>query len=120
MYTDPLGGLGWGRCQNSTFLEYGHQIKGNDTYSNLVANIVPADTPSTSGVGGGQTFSLNVVKLHITLKGMKRRAPCKQIFCHYIHPRPLGSGEMVIFLKVVMLHIKLKGKKCKQTSKQKL
>ena len=38
------------------FFEYGHQIKGNDTYSNLVANIVPADTPTTSGVGGGQNI----------------------------------------------------------------
>ena len=33
---------------------YGHvayQIKGNDTYSNMVANILPADSPLTHGVG---------------------------------------------------------------------
>ena len=42
-----------GRGQNLTFLEYGHvayQIKGNDGCSNMVANILPVDTPSTWGV----------------------------------------------------------------------
>ena len=45
----PLGGLrGWGLGQNKTFLEYGHvayQIKAVDAGSNMVANILPTDTP---------------------------------------------------------------------------
>ena len=57
---DPLGGFrGDGRGQNQTLLDYyvAHQIKGNDTYSKMVANIVPSDTPLTPGVGSkGQTF----------------------------------------------------------------
>ena len=47
---------------------------------NLVANILPADTPSTKG-WGQNIFFLKVVMLHIKLKGMERRAPCKQISC---------------------------------------
>ena len=42
------------------FLEYGHvayHIKGNDSYSKMVANILPLDTPLTPGVGSkGQTL----------------------------------------------------------------
>ena len=43
---------------------------------------------------------------------MEHRAPCKQIFCPYIHPQSLAWGHKAIkfvLLKVVMLHIKLKG-----------
>ena len=56
------------------FSEYGHvayQIKADDFCSNMVANILPTDTPSTQGVGSkGQTiyFFLKVVMLHIQLK----------------------------------------------------
>ena len=50
-----MGGLrGWGRGQNQTFSEYGHvayQIKADDAGSNMVANILPIDTPSTRGWG---------------------------------------------------------------------
>ena len=38
----------------STFSEYGHvayQIKGNETYSNMIANSFPLHTPLTPGVG---------------------------------------------------------------------
>ena len=56
-----LGGLrGQGRGQNQTFSEYGHvayQIKADDAGSNMVANILPTDTPLTQGVGSkGQTI----------------------------------------------------------------
>ena len=59
-----LGGLrGWGRGQNLTFSEYGHvayQIKADNAGSNMVANILPADTPSTQGLGSkGQTISFS-------------------------------------------------------------
>ena len=43
--------------------EYGHvayQIKADDAGSNMVANILPTDTPSTQGVGSkGQTISFS-------------------------------------------------------------
>ena len=57
----PLGGLGGrGRGQNQTFSEYGHvayQIKADDAGSNLVANTLPTDTPSTQVSGSkGQTI----------------------------------------------------------------
>ena len=59
-----MGGLReWGRGQNQTFSEYGHvvyQIKADDAGSNMVANILPTDTPSTQGVGSkGQTISFS-------------------------------------------------------------
>ena len=42
------------------FSEYGHvayQIKADDAGSNMLANILPTDTPSTQGVGSkGQTI----------------------------------------------------------------
>ena len=31
--------------------------------------------------------------LHIKLTGMKCRTPCKQIFCDFTHPQPLGGGQ---------------------------
>ena len=40
--------------QNFTFSEHGHvanQIKGNHECSNIVANILPADTPHIVGMG---------------------------------------------------------------------
>ena len=56
-----MGGLReWGRGQNNFFSEYGHvayQIKADDAGSNMVANILPTDTPSTQKVGSkGQTI----------------------------------------------------------------
>ena len=53
--------LGGGAEVNSlVFSEYGHvayQIKAGDTGNNMVANILPTDTPSTQGVGSkGQTI----------------------------------------------------------------
>ena len=53
-----FGGGGGG--QNQTLSEYGHvayQIKADNFCSNMVANILPTDTPSTQGVGSkGQTI----------------------------------------------------------------
>ena len=53
----PLVGLTWwGQGQNETFSEYGHvayQIKADEAGSNMVANILPTDTASTQGGGGG-------------------------------------------------------------------
>ena len=33
-----------------------YQVKGNATYSNMVANMLATDTPSTPGVGSKQFF----------------------------------------------------------------
>ena len=76
----------------STFSEYdnvANQIKGNEAYNNMLANILPLHIPLTLGVGSkGHSFSfLKVVMLHIKLRGMKHRTSCKQIFCHFTHPR---------------------------------
>ena len=51
------------RYETYHFSEYGHvayQIKADDTGSNMVANILPTDTPSTHGVESkGQTLSFS-------------------------------------------------------------
>ena len=55
---DPGGGV---KRSNYIFSESSHvayQIKADDTGSNMVANILPTDTPLTQGVGSkGQTIS---------------------------------------------------------------
>ena len=60
----PLSGLRrWDGGENETFSEYGHvayQIRADDAGSNMVANILSTDTPSTQGVGSkGQTISFS-------------------------------------------------------------
>ena len=50
----------WSKGQTIYFSESSHvayQIKADDAGSNMVANILPTDTPSTKGVGSkGQTI----------------------------------------------------------------
>ena len=63
------------RSKLSFFSEYGHvayQIKADDTGNNMVANILPTDTPLTQGVGSKVKLYifLKVVMLHIKLKLM--------------------------------------------------
>ena len=76
--------------------EYGHvayQIKENETYNNMLANILHLHTPLTPGVGSKDHFFsfLKVVMLHMKLTGMKHRTPCKQIVCPFTHPSPLDG-----------------------------
>ena len=62
-------------------------------------------------------FFLKVVMLHIKLKEMERKVPCKHlhsVLTHTLGPRGRVKGEN-FFLNVVMLHIKLKGKKYRPT-----
>ena len=62
-----------------------YQVKGKGTQSTMQAYILSLQTPLTTG--WSQTYILvEVVIFHITLKGMKHRAPCKHIFCPYTHP----------------------------------
>ena len=75
--SEPVGctkGVGQGSKLNF-FSEYGHvayHIKADDAGSNMIANILLTDTPSTQGVGSkGQAklyLFLKVVMLHIKLK----------------------------------------------------
>ena len=62
------------------FSEYGHvayQIKADDFCSNVVANILPTDTPSTQGWGQKVKpyIFVKVVMLHIKLKRIEHRTP---------------------------------------------
>ena len=80
----------------------------------MIANILPADTPLTHGVGSkGQTILifLKVVMLHIKLKLTTLAAKWLAIFCPQTHPRSRGWGQKVklyLFLKVVIMHFTLK------------
>ena len=54
--------------------------------------------------------------------GIEHRAPCKHIFCPYLHPRLLGQNVQIFFfffclLKVVLFLIKLKGMECRAPHK---
>ena len=67
---------------NYIFSESSHvayQIKADEAGSNMVANILPTDTEHPQPRGLGQKAKLylflKVVMLHITLKGIKHRAP---------------------------------------------
>ena len=75
-----------------------YQINADDAGSNMVANILPTDTPSAQGMGQNVKLYLflKVVMLHIKLKGIERRSPWKQICCHYTHQRPLGWDQKLI------------------------
>ena len=70
----PLGGLrGVGPRPKLKLSEYGHvayQIKADNAGSNMVANILPTDTPLTQGVDQKVKLYifLKVVMLHIKLK----------------------------------------------------
>ena len=65
----PYSGL---KCQNSTFSEHGHvayQVKGNLESSNMVANVLPANTypsmpppPPTPTWGWGQKVKIQLFK----------------------------------------------------------
>ena len=83
--------LGGGAEAQIKLSEYGHvayQIKADDAGSNMVANILPTDTPLTQGVGSkGQTISFSDSS-HVAyqIKGnWAQRAPWKQICCYYTH-----------------------------------
>ena len=73
--------LGGGvKAKIKLFSEYGHvayQIKADDFCSNVVANILPTDTPSTQGWGQKVKpyIFVKVVMLHIKLKRIEHRTP---------------------------------------------
>ena len=82
------------------FSEYGHvtyQIKADDAGSNMVANILPTDTPLTQGVGSkGQTIYFSESS-HVgyQIKADDAGSNMVTIFCTQTHPRPRGWGQKV-------------------------
>ena len=133
-------------------LDSGCEVEVNDACSNMVASILPIDTPSTLIVWlKGKNFFSESSHVAYQIKGNGAKSTMQAvIFCPYTHPRPLGWGQKVkaffsesshvayqvkwnhastysvlthtldpwgfgqkvkTFLNVVMLHIKLKGKK---------
>ena len=52
------------------------------------------------GVKGQNNVFFKVVMLHIKLKRMEHRAPCKHTFCHNTHSRPLGRDQKIKIKKV--------------------
>ena len=113
-----MGGLrGCGRGQNKIFSEYGHvayQIKADDAGSNMVANILPTDTPMTQGVGSkGQTICFSESS-HVAYQIKADEAGSKMVANILPTDTPLTQGwgqkvKLYLFLKVVMSHIKFKG-----------
>ena len=91
------------------------KLKGN-TYSNMVANILPTDppTPHEPGVGVKRSkLTFSDPGQYINLKGVSNAAT----WCKYIAHRPtplclaLGLVQKIkiqLFQNIVMLHIKLK------------
>ena len=84
--------------KSTFFSEYGHvayQIKGNEAYINMLANILSLHTPLTTGVvSEGQFISFpKVVVLHIRLMGIKQITQCMQIFCPFMPPRSLDEAK---------------------------
>ena len=98
------------------FSEYGHvayQIKADDAGSNMVANILPTDTPSTQRMGSkGQTICFSESS-HVAYQ-IKADDACSNMVANILPtdtPLTQGWGQKVklyLLLKVVMLHIKLK------------
>ena len=99
------------------FSEYGHvayQIKADNAGSNMVANILPTDTPSTQGPGSkGQTVSFSgssQVAYQIKADEAGSNMVANRLPTDTPSTHGVGSkGQTIFFLKVVMLHIKLKG-----------
>ena len=61
-------------------------INGNGVRSAMQAHILSLHTFSTPGVGSNHFFFIFLaVMLHIKLKGMELKAPCKHLSCPYTH-----------------------------------
>ena len=100
---------------NLTFSEYGHvayQIKADNAGSNMVANILPTDTPWTQGVGSkGQTIYFSESS-HVAYQIKADDAGSSMVANILPTDTPLTNGggvKLYLLLKVVMLHIKLMG-----------
>ena len=104
--------LGGGAEVKIKLFHVAYQIKADDAGSNMVANILPTDTPWTQGVGSkGQTISFSQSS-HVAYQ-IKADDAGSNMVCNILPtdtPSTQGVGQKVklyLFLKVVMLHIKL-------------
>ena len=79
----------------------------------MVANILPLDTHSTQGKKVKSYIFVEVVMLHIKLKGLstEHHESKYAVITHTIDPGVGSKGYIFFFLKVVVLHTKLKWKK---------
>ena len=83
-----------------------YQIKGNETYNNMLDSILPLHTPLAHGVGSKVIFSfLKVVLVYIKLMGMKHRTLCKPNILPIYTPSSPRWGQI------------LNGKKCRTLCK---
>ena len=108
---------GGAKVKNKFFSEYGHvayQIKADEAGNNMVANMLPTDTPSTQGVRSkGQTINFSESS-HVAYQ-IKADDAGSNMVANILPtdtPSTRGWGQKVklyLFLKIVMLHIKLKG-----------
>ena len=87
-----------------------YQIKADDAGSNMVANILPTDTPLTQGVGSkGQTISFTESS-HVAyqIKGNRAQSTMKASVLS-LHT-PLGWGQRVIFVLFKSGHVAYQSK----------
>ena len=98
--------------QNMVMLHIKLKLTTLDAGSNMVANILPTDTPSTQGVGSkGQTLSFSESS-HVAyqIKAYDAGSTMKANMLSFTHTNdPWGGVKRSFsfsFIKVVMLHIK--------------
>ena len=94
------------------------KIKGNEEFTNMLANVLPIHIPLIPVVKRSFLSFMKVVRLHVKLTGMKQRTQCNK-YSALLHRQPPDGVKKVktFFLRNVMLHIKLKGKKCRTICK---
>ena len=91
-----------------------YQIKADNACSNMVANILPTDIPSTQGVGSkGQTISFSesshfAYQIKADDAGSNMVANSLPTDTSWTEGVGCQNVKVYLFLKVVMLHIKLK------------
>ena len=102
--------LGGGAEAKLNFSEYGHvayQIKAYDAGSNMVANILPTETPLTQGVGPkGQTISFpESSHLAYQIKGNLAQSTMKANMLSLHTPTTPGVGSKGNFFSSKSVHV---------------
>ena len=109
----PLGALRGGAKAKSEYGHVAYKIKADNAGSNMVANILATDTPSTPGVGSKGSNQYFSESSHVAYQIKADNAGSNMVANILATDTPLtpgvgSKGQTNIFLKVVMLHIKLK------------
>ena len=90
-----------------------YQIKADDAGSNMVANILPTDTPSTQGVGSkGQTiyfFESSHVAYQIKADDAGSNMVAKFAHRHTLDPRGGSKGQTIFFTESSHVAYQIKG-----------